>query len=195
MRRKEKVIFFVCFCPLSKFLVFSLLDTLKDKQRGNAGGKDKPKVVKTAPRVPVIGGKTKIVRKTRPGSARSGVVKTAAPHGVVQPGKVNIGRAAPRIRNPTEAASPKMTITVSNKKKNGNNASPRVTISPRTTTPSSGTRGGGQTNLQKSVETAKSIVANQRHPKHNDVKILLDSYHKKFITDSRFIELLKNLLF
>jgi hypothetical protein len=174
------------------FLIAFFSDSLKGKQRGNSVGKDKPKVVKTAPRVPVIGGKTKIVRKIRQGSARSDVVKTAAPRGAVQPGKVNIGKGSPRIRNPVVAASPKMTITVSNKK---NVASPRVAIAPRTTTPNNTTRGGGQTTLEKSIETAKSVVANQRHPKHNDVKTLLDSYHKKFINDSRFIELLKNLLF
>lgn len=52
-----------------------------------------------------------------------------------------------------------------------------------------------QSTLDTSLATARAIVANNKHPKQNDVRILLDSFNKKFINEARFIELLKTMLF
>jgi hypothetical protein len=51
------------------------------------------------------------------------------------------------------------------------------------------------TPLGRAVQTARSIIDNPNHVKHSDVKSLLDSYQKGWITEEKFIDILKGLLF
>ena len=110
----------------------------------------------------------------------------------VKAGRVTIGKRVKSIRIAKKAIP---TVTISNKAA----ASPANTGRRPNSAGSDTTKGSNgkkkQTPLQKSIETARSVVANPRHPKHNDVKTLLESHQKKFVSDARFVELLKNLLF
>jgi len=51
------------------------------------------------------------------------------------------------------------------------------------------------TPLERATQTARAIVNNPKHPKHSDVKSLLDGYEKSWISESKFIDILKGLLF
>lgn len=67
---------------------------------------------------------------------------------------------------------------------------------PAVTTPSKAIENTtGSTPLERAIQTARSIVNNPKHVKHSDVKTLLDSYQKGWISEEKFIDILKSLLF
>lgn len=173
-------------------------DELKKKSRGQVAAPNK--VVKSSS-ANLIG--SKIVKGQTARRATNGSVASrgkAVPMDTeVQSGRVTIGK---NIRSMRLANKPIPTVTISNK-----TVSPRTAVSKngaqRNSRPNSATSiatnvsapNKKQSPLQKAIETARSVVANPRHPKHNDVKTLLESHQKKFISDARFVELLKTLLF
>lgn len=186
---------------------------MKRKQRGTAA----PKVIKTNSVKATVGKNTAAPRRTRSagsvkmevsvasnGSNRNAGKSTRAPQSI-KSGKVTIARtsgtAGPSPRPATRStatipAAKAATATVVSAKAVATRRTPRAGNNVTNNNNGAPAKTGKRlTPLQKSIETARSVVANPRHPKHDDVKTLLESHQKQFITDERFIELLKNLLF
>jgi hypothetical protein len=134
--------------------------------------------VKSAAAKRSVGGKAKIQRVRRPNSTGSAPMETSSTTKV--PGKVTIAKRptrpiSARVKaNATKTAAAKKTNNGTSKPKNSKN---------------------NVNTIEKSLQTARAIVKNPNHIKQKEVKTLLESHEKNWINDSKFVEILKSLLF
>lgn len=56
-------------------------------------------------------------------------------------------------------------------------------------------KGNLKSKLENALQTANSVMRNKQHKNHNEVKQLVDSYKKQWVTEKRFLELLPKLVF
>jgi hypothetical protein len=154
-------------------LTVSLKDLQKKKapasKRNTSTNGNNKKVVKSAAAKRSVGGKAKIQR------VRSAPMETSSK----VPGKVTIAKRptrpiSARVKaNAAKAAAKKTNNATAKPKNNKNNVN----------------------TIEKSLQTARAIVKNPNHIKQKEIKTLLESHEKKWINDSKFVEILKSLLF
>lgn len=54
---------------------------------------------------------------------------------------------------------------------------------------------GIKSKLETALQTASAVMRNKNHKNHAEIKQLLDSYKKQWVTEKRFLELLPKLVF